>query len=104
MVRAVSFQAERGSLLSPWSLIGWAPAQLLFQAAVLTLIAVATVRVWRDRALAADPRRIAALAAGILIAIQLAAGYWTYTYLTWVFPLIAVALLSEPRATVAAKA
>jgi hypothetical protein len=97
MLDALSFQAERGSLLSPWSLIGWEPAQLVFQAGVLTLVAVAAVQVWRNRAIASDPRRVAGLAAGVLLAVQLAAGYWTYTYLVWVFPLIAVALLAERR-------
>ncbi len=102
MLDALSFQAERGSLLSPWTLIGWEPAHLVFQAGVITLICVAAVRVWRDRAIASDPRRVAALAAGILLAVQLAAGYWTYTYLVWVFPLIAVALLAERRGAAAA--
>jgi hypothetical protein len=101
MVDALSFQAERGSLLSPWSLIGWDPAQLAFQAGVITLICVAALCVWRDRAMARDPRRVAGLAAGILLAVQLAAGYWSYTYLAWVFPLIAVALLSERRPSTA---
>ena len=59
----------------------------MFQAAVIAGIAVAAMRVWRDRALAADPRRMAALGAAILLAVQLAANYWTYTYLAWVFPL-----------------
>jgi hypothetical protein len=57
------------------------------------------VRVWRERSIASDPRRVAALAAGILLAVQLGAGYWSYTYLAWVFPLIAVALLAERRAS-----
>ena len=97
MLNALSFQAERGSLLSPWSLIGWHPAQLAFQAGVLTLICVAAVRAARDRSIASNPRRVAALAAGIVLALQLGAGYWSYTYLAWVFPLIAIALLAERR-------
>jgi hypothetical protein len=99
MLSAMSFQAERGSLLSPWSLVGWEAAHRIFQAGVLTLVVVCAARVWRDRELAADPPRVAPLAAAILIAVQLAAGYWSYTYLAWVFPLVAVALLSERRST-----
>jgi hypothetical protein len=55
------------------------------------------MRVWRDRELAADPRRMAALGAAILLGVQLAASYWSYTYLAWVFPLVAVALLTPSR-------
>ena len=95
---AVSFQAERGSLLSPWSVMGGGGgAQVVFQAAVIAAIAGASVRVWSDRALAADPRRMAALGAAILLAVQLAANYWSYTYLAWVFPLLALALLTPSR-------
>jgi hypothetical protein len=94
MAEAVSFQAERGSPLSHWSLLGFDSAQLVFQAGVLTLIAVCAMRLWRERG-ATDPRLVAGMAGGILLAVQLAAGYWTYTYLAWVFPLIALALLTE---------
>jgi hypothetical protein len=94
---AVAFQAERGSLMSPWSVLGAGGAQVVFQAAVLAGIAAACIAVWRDRALAADPRRVCALAAAALLAVQLAANYWSYTYLAWVFPLLAVALLTPSR-------
>jgi hypothetical protein len=99
MVDAVSFQAERGSLLSPWSVLGAGGAQVVFQAAVIAGIAAGCLRVWRDRALAGDPRRMAALGAAILLSVQLAANYWSYTYLAWVFPLLAVALLTGERRT-----
>ena len=97
MAEAVSFQAERGSLLSPWTLLGAGGAQIVFQAAVIAGIAAAFLRVRHDRALAADPRRMAALGASVLLCVQLAANYWTYTYLAWVFPLIALVLLSRER-------
>ncbi len=98
LFHAVSFQAERGSLLSPWSVMGGGGgAQVVFQAAVIAGIVGACMHVWSDRALAADPRRMAALGAAILLAVQLAANYWSYTYLAWAFPLLAVALLSGTR-------
>jgi hypothetical protein len=55
-------------------------------AAVALAIAVAFV-----------PRRrgtieVAALAAAIVIALQLAANYWLYSYVVWFFPLVIVAL------------
>jgi hypothetical protein len=93
MLDAVSFQADRGSLLSPWAQLGAEGVQTVFQAAVVAAIAAACVRVWSDRELALDPRRMAALGAAIMLAVQLAANYWSYTYLAWVFPLIAVGLL-----------
>ena len=98
MLDAVSFQTERGSLLSPWTLLGAGGVQLVFQAAVVAAIALAATRVWRDRALAADPHRMAALGAAILLAVQLAANYWSYAYLAWVFPLVALGLLTRSPA------
>jgi glycosyl transferase family 87 len=99
MVEAISFQAERGSLLSLWTLTGSDAAQVAVQAAVATLLVAAVVQVRRDPALARDPRRVAALAAALLLGTQLAANYWTYTYLTWAFPLVALALLGARGAT-----
>ena len=96
MVDALSFQSERGSLLSLWALTGADAAQVAVQAAVVTLIVAGAIQVRRDRALAGDPRRVAALAAAALIGLQIGANYWTYAYLPWVFPLIALALLTEP--------
>lgn len=97
MARAVGFQAERGSLLSIWTLAGAGAAQVVVQAAVVTLLVAGAARVWVDRAFASDLPRIAALAAGVLLGTQIAANYWTYAYLPWVFPLVAVALLIPER-------
>jgi hypothetical protein len=96
MADAVSFQAERGSLLSLWALTGADAAQVTVQAAVVTLAVAGAVQVWRDGSLARDSRRIGALAAAVLLGAQLGANYWTYTYLAWVFPLVAPALLCVP--------
>jgi hypothetical protein len=82
--------------MSIWALLGVPAAQMAFQAAVLTGIGLATLRIWRDPALAADPRRMAALGAAVLLGVQLAANHWSATYLAWVFPLVAVALLATP--------
>jgi hypothetical protein len=35
---------------------------------------------------------VAALGAAILIALQLSAGYWLYSYIVWFFPFVAVAV------------
>jgi hypothetical protein len=49
------------------------------------------------------PRRrglieVAALGGAVLIAVQLAASYWLYSYVVWFFPLVAVAIFGAfPR-------
>jgi hypothetical protein len=83
--------------MSVWALVEMPVAQIAFQAMVLTGMALAALAVWRDRTLAADPRRMAALGAAVLLGIQLAANHWAATYLAWVFPLVAVALLTPAR-------
>jgi hypothetical protein len=95
MLHAIAYQAERRTLHSPWTLLGIEWLQPLGQAAVLALIAAATVRVRRDAALAADPARLAALSAAVLLGVQLTANYWSYLYLAWVVPGIVVALLAD---------
>jgi hypothetical protein len=99
MLRAMAFQLERRTLHSPWSLLGIEWLQPLAQAGVLALVAGATVRVWRDPALAEDPARLAAIAGAVLLALQLCGNYWTYHYLAWAIPCILVSLLANaPRA------
>ncbi len=99
MFRAVAYQFSRGSLQSIWSALGIGWAQPIGQAGVLGLIAAATVRLWLSPTLAADPRRMAAVSAAVLLGVQLAANYWTFLYVVWVVPLLCVSLL-EPGAAV----
>jgi hypothetical protein len=97
MLHAVSYQFTRGSLQSIWSVLGLESLQPLAQACVLGLGAAATVRVWREPDLARDRGRMAALAAAILIALQLSADYWAFLYLVWFIPLLCVSLFgAEP--------
>jgi hypothetical protein len=51
------------------------------------------VRIRRDSELAADRWRIAAIAAALLLGVQISANYWTYMYLAWTFPVLALPLL-----------
>jgi hypothetical protein len=53
---------------------------VVVQAAVVTLLVAGAPRVWSDRELAEDPRRVAGLAAALLLGTQVAANYWTYAY------------------------
>jgi Glycosyltransferase family 87 len=41
-----------------------------------------------------DPRKDAALAAALLIGAQLLLGYWFYSYLTWCYPLLIIAIIA----------
>jgi hypothetical protein len=75
--------------------LGVARAQLVAQAALLALVVLFAVRARGDRAMATDPRRLAATAATILLGLQLTANYWTYAYLPWAFVCVALALLVD---------
>jgi hypothetical protein len=105
MLEAMAFQLDRRSLHSPWLLLGVEWLQPLMQAGVLALVAGATVRVWHDAELARDPARLAAIAVAVLIGLQLAGNYWTYLYLAWTLPCIALSpLLAAGERTAPARA
>jgi hypothetical protein len=86
--RTLGFQTSRGSPFSVWGLRGWATAQAVVQAAAVVL-AVALAFVPRRR----DLVGLAALAAAVLIALQLGVTHWFYLYLVWFFGPVMVALL-----------
>jgi len=86
MLHGLAYQVDRRTLHAPLTLLHLDWLQPLAQAAVLALIAGATVRVRRDAALAGDPVRLAALAGAILLGLQLTGNYWTFLYLAWVVP------------------
>jgi hypothetical protein len=91
--RTVGYQAGRGS---PFSIWGQEPSlewlQTVITAAV-ALMAVAVAFVPRRR----DPRQVAALAAAVLIGVQLALDHWFYLYIVWFAPLAFVALFAAYR-------
>ena len=58
-------------------------------AAALVLLALSPV--WRPGV--QDAREQAALAAALLIGGQLLLGYWFYSYLTWFYPLVVIAII-----------
>lgn len=94
MVRAVAYQFDRGSLQSPWVALGIPGWQPVGQACALALIAAAVAALHRSPALA-DRAGIAALSGAILIALQLAANYWSFLYLVWIMPLVGLSLFAE---------
>jgi Glycosyltransferase family 87 len=97
MVKAMSFQFQRGSFFAPWYTFGLRWLQPLVQAGVLACLLAAVLRIRADPSVGGDPVRLCALASGLLLGVQLAANYWTWWYLPWVFPFLAVALFAAHR-------
>jgi hypothetical protein len=91
--RTLGYQASRGSPFSVW---GQAPS-LHFLQTVSKVLAVAMAVL-----LFFSPRRrstvqVAALAASLLIAIQVTANHWFYPYAVWFAPLVLVAVFAQRR-------
>lgn len=90
--RTIGYQNDRGSPFSPWGLYGGLDA---LQAAVKVAgvgLALLVAFVPRRR----DLRTLAALAAAVLIALQLGLTHWFYLYTVWWFPLVLLVLLAPP--------
>ena len=86
----IGFQLGRGSPFSIWALhpsLGWLQIACKLGAAGLAL-ALAFVPGRRDA------RQVVALAAAVLVAVQLPAHNWFYFYLAWTAPLILAASFS----------
>jgi hypothetical protein len=94
--RTLGYQASRSS---PFSIWGLAPSldflrPLARAGAIVLAIAVA---LWPRRK---TPAQVAALAAAVLIAVQLGATHWFYFYVVWFFPLVLAALFVAQRGEV----
>jgi hypothetical protein len=92
MVHAISFQFQRGSFFAPWYTFHLLWLQPLAQAMVLAILVASILCLRADRSARTDLVRLSALAATLLLGVQIAANYWTWSYLPWVFPFLAVAL------------
>jgi glycosyl transferase family 87 len=94
--RTIGFQASRGS---PFSIWGQEPGLEGVQTVLkVGTVALALVLAFLPRRL--DLARTAALAAALLLAVQLTVEHWFYLYIVWFFPLVAVALAaatSDPQ-------
>ncbi|MEA2159123.1 MAG: hypothetical protein QOD66_1503, partial [Solirubrobacteraceae bacterium] len=99
MARGLGYQFQRGSPQSLWAALGAQWFQPIGEAAVLALVAGACYRLRRDPALATR-EGIAALAAAVLLGLQLTANYWAFLYVVWVVPLMALSLLAERESVV----
>ncbi|MBV9605539.1 MAG: hypothetical protein JO027_10545, partial [Solirubrobacterales bacterium] len=87
----IAYQAGRTSPFSIWGLWGGLGAvQHLVQGATVALV-LAVMVVPSRRGLV----EVAGLAAAILIALQLGAGYWLYSYIVWFYAPLVVALFGS---------
>jgi hypothetical protein len=96
MVDALSFQFQRASFHAPWRTFDLQWLQPWVRAAAPAAVAWLALAWRRDRRLAEDPLRLAGAAGALLLIVQLSANYWTWMYLPWAFPFIALALLCDP--------
>jgi hypothetical protein len=90
--RTLGFQGGRESPFSVWGLYGgleWLQAAVAVAAVALALVAALVPR-------RRDARTVAALGAGVLIAVQLALDHWFYLYVAWFLPLALIALVPQP--------
>jgi hypothetical protein len=88
--RTVAFQGSRGSPFSIWGLYGWDAPQAIVQGLAVAL-AVAVAFVPRRR----DAVGLAALAAAVLIALQLGVTHWFYLYLVWFLGPVTIAMFGD---------
>ena len=91
--RSLGYQASRGSPFSVW---GQAPSLEWLQTATKVLavgIALAVFFVPRRR----TPIQVAALAAVVVIAIQVTANHWFYPYAVWFAPFVLIASFASQR-------
>ena len=89
--RTLGFQDDRGSPFSVWGLWDLGGLQ---DAAEWVAVAFAVAAGFLRRAPGLPS--LAAMAAAVLIALQLAVSHWFYLYLVWFTPLLLVALVAAP--------
>ena len=87
---SVAYQSSRNTPFSIWGLWGGlGVVQHLLQGVAVGL-AILVAFVPQRRGIV----EVAALAAAVIIALQLTANYWLYPYIVWFFPMVAVALFA----------
>ena len=91
--RTIGYQDSRGAPFSAWGLYhlpDW--SRTGWQVVVLCLAVIAAVL---PKARYRDATALAALSTALLIAAQLSAVYWFYTYLIWFIPAVAIVVAVE---------
>jgi hypothetical protein len=90
--RTIAFQANRDAPFSVWGLHHWSVGEHMVQ---LTAVFFAVVSAFLPRR--RDIVGLAAVAAAVVIGLQLGLNYWFYLYLVWFFPFLAAALFARYR-------
>jgi Glycosyltransferase family 87 len=85
--RTITYQQSRDSPFSVWGQVELEPLRTALLAATAGLSLLLAFRPRRK-----SPTQVAALAAALLIALQLTMQHWFYLYIVWFFPLLLVAL------------
>ena len=88
---SISYQAGRVTPFSVWGLWGGLGFEQHLVEGAAVALAVAVAFVPRRRGLI----EVAALGAAVIIALQVAANYWLYSYVVWFLPLVLVALFGS---------
>ncbi len=98
--RTLGYQAGRGSPFSVW---GLAPSLHPLQTAsrIFAVALAVAVALYPRRK---SPAQVAALAASVIVATQVASTHWFYFYVVWFAPLVLVALFSRQSASEAPRA
>jgi hypothetical protein len=91
--RSLGYQASRGSPFSVW---GQAPS-LHFLQTVSKVFAVGLAALFFFVPRRRSTIQVAALAAALLIAVQVTANHWFYPYIVWFAPLVLVAVFARQR-------
>jgi hypothetical protein len=91
--RSLGYQASRGSPFSVW---GQAPS-LHFLQTLSKVFALALAALFFFIPRQRSTIQVAALAAALLIAVQVTANHWFYPYAVWFAPLVLVALFAQRR-------
>jgi hypothetical protein len=92
----IVYQAQRTTPFSVWGLWGGLGFEQHLVAGAAIALALIVAVIPRRRGLV----EMAALAGAVLIALQLAGGYWLYSYIMWFFPAVAVAVFGASPARV----
>jgi glycosyl transferase family 87 len=91
--RSLGYQASRGSPFSVW---GQAPS-LHFLQTLSKVFAIALAALFFFLPRRRSTVQVAALAAALLIAVQVTANHWFYPYAVWFAPLVLVAAFARQR-------
>jgi len=92
--RTIAYQADRASPFSIWGQVGGLEPLRIAILVATGLMSLAFAFVPRRKSLV----QVAALAAALLISLQLTAQHWFYLYIVWFYPLLLVAMTSQTKA------